>query len=205
MVPCRECQHEVSENAPICPNCGAPGPAKAEWLAYALRPKHGRNRLGGMPLRQISDDIQGKNAGGILVPCRECQKEVSQNAFICPQCGAPKPAKQQYDGWGFEYKSKMNIAGLPLVHIAFKFRPNYMPVVARGFIAIGQFAAGVITIAQFGVGIVSVSQIAVGVWAIGQLALASTLIAQIGVYIQSGRGQLVISLAEIIQWLTAAS
>lgn len=140
-----------------------------------------------------------------MVPCRECQHEVSENAPICPNCGAPRPAKQKWDGWGYEYKSKMAIGGLPLIHISFKYRPNRMPVVARGFIAIGQFAAGVITIAQVGVGIVSVSQVAVGVWAIGQFALASTLIAQIGVYVQSGRGQVVKSLAEIIQWLMAAS
>jgi hypothetical protein len=140
-----------------------------------------------------------------MVPCRECQHEVSENAPICPNCGAPRPAKQKWDGWGYEYKSKMAIGGLPLVHISFKYRPNRMPVVARGFIAIGQFAAGVITIAQVGVGIVSVSQVAVGVWAIGQFALASTLIAQMGVYIQSGRGQIVKSLSEIIQWLMALS
>ena len=140
-----------------------------------------------------------------MVPCSEFQHEVSENAPICPTCGAPRPAKQKWDGWGYEYKSKMAIGGLPLIHISFKYRPNRMPVVARGFIAIGQFAAGVITIAQVGVGIVSVSQVAVGVWAIGQFALASTLIAQMGVYIQSGRGQIVKSLAEIIQWLTAAS
>ena len=197
MVSCRECQHEVSEYAPICPNCGAPSPARGRWIARA-----GSKRSRYMQ-RHIKNDIQERNVESILVPCRECQREVSQNAFICPHCGAPKPANQQWDGWGYEYKSKMNIAGLPLVHIAFKFRPNYVPVVARGIIAIGQFGAGVITIAQFGIGIVSIGQLSVGVWAIGQFSFASTLIAQMGIYVQSGHGQVVKSLAEVIQWLTA--
>ena len=201
MVPCRECQHEVSENAPICPNCGALHPTKAKWIGSVA--EYSKYRMGS--LRHTRDGILGKNADGTLLPCRECQEEVSKNAVICPHCGAPKPAREKWDGWGFEYKSKLAIGNLPLLHISFKYRPNRVPVVARGIIAIGQFAAGVITIAQFGVGIVSVSQIAVGVWAIGQFALASTLIAQIGVYIQSGRGQAVISLSEVIQWLMAAS
>ncbi|HDP34287.1 MAG TPA: zinc ribbon domain-containing protein [Candidatus Hydrogenedentes bacterium] len=138
-----------------------------------------------------------------MTPCRECQHEVSENAPICPNCGAPRPANPNWNGWGWEYKSKAAIGNLPLLHISFKYRPNRLPVVARGVIAIGQFAAGAVTIAQVGVGIVSVSQLAVGVWAIGQFAVASSLIAQIGIYFQSGRGQVVKSFSEVIQWLLA--
>ena len=136
-----------------------------------------------------------------LTECRVCQHQVSASATSCPNCGAPYPANPNWDGWGYEYKSKTMIGNMPLLHIAFKFKPNRVPVVARGFIAIGQFAAGVITIAQFGVGIVSISQFAVGVWAIGQLAAASSLVAQVGVYLYWGRGQAVTSLAELIAWL----
>jgi len=74
--------------------------------------------------------------------------------------------------WGFEYKSKATLMGLPLVHVAFKYRPNRLPVPARGVIAIGQFAC------------------------------AYSLIAQIGVYIHEGRGQIVRSLEEILKLLT---
>ena len=136
-----------------------------------------------------------------MMTCRECQHEVSEAAPICPNCGAPRPAKQDWNGWGYEYKSKLAIGGLPLLHISFKYRPNRMPVVARGIIAIGQFAFGAVTIAQVGVGIVSVSQVAIGVWALGQLAFASTLIAQIGIYFQEGHGQIVKSFPEVFQWL----
>ena len=136
-----------------------------------------------------------------MINCRECKHEVSEKAPICPNCGAPRPAKQNWDGWGYEYKSKLAIGNLPLLHISFKYRPNRMPVVARGIIAIGQFAVGAVTIAQVGIGIVSISQLAVGVWALGQLAVASTLIAQIGIYYQTGHGQVVKSFAEVAQWL----
>ena len=90
--------------------------------------------------------------------CRECKQEISEQAFSCPHCGAPYPAREKWDGWGFEYKSEASLFGLTLVHISFKFRPNRVPVVAKGIIAIGQFACGIITISQFGIGIVSISQ-----------------------------------------------
>ena len=116
----------------------------------------------------------------------------------CPNCGAPFPAKDKWDGWGFEYKSQTAIQGLPLVHVSFKYSPNRVPVPAKGFIAIGQFACGVITISQFGIGFISISQFTIGIYALAQLAFAYSLIAQVGVYIQSGHGQLVKSLSELI-------
>jgi uncharacterized membrane protein YvbJ len=102
--------------------------------------------------------------------CRECQHQVSEQAFSCPNCGAPFPAREKWDGWGFEYKSRLSLLGLPLVHISFKYRPNRVPVVAKGIIAIGQFACGVITISQFGVGIISLSQFTLAVFALARLS-----------------------------------
>ena len=77
-----------------------------------------------------------------MKPCRECKNEISEQAITCPHCGAPYPAREKWDGWGFEYKSKLIFWGLPFLHISFKYRPNRMPVVAKGIIAIGQFAYG---------------------------------------------------------------
>jgi hypothetical protein len=136
-----------------------------------------------------------------MTPCRECKKEISEQAISCPHCGAPYPAKETWDGWGFEYKSKLVFWGLPLLHISFKYRQNRMPVVAKGIIAIGQFAYGVVTISQFGIGIFSLSQFTIAVYALAQFAAAYSLIAQIGIYIHEGRGQLVKSAAEIIGML----
>ena len=133
-----------------------------------------------------------------MKPCRECQHEVSEQAMACPQCGAPYPAKDHWDGWGFEYKSKATLAGLPLVHISFKYRPNRCPVVARGVLAIGQFACGIVTLSQFGLGVVSISQFTIAGFAIAQFALAYSLIAQLGLFLHQGRGQLVKSIGELL-------
>lgn len=132
--------------------------------------------------------------------CRECEHQVSEEAVSCPSCGALYPAKEKWDGWGFEYKSNTTLLGLPLVHISFKYRPNRMPVVAKGFFSIGQFACGVFTLSQFGIGIVSVSQFTIAMYALAQFALASSLIAQIGIYLHEGYGQAVWKLSELLAY-----
>jgi len=119
----------------------------------------------------------------------------------CPHCGAPYPAKVQWDGYGFEFKSKTTLIGLPLLHISFKYRPNRVPVPAKGIIAIGQFAWGIFTLSQFGIGLVSVSQFTVAGFALAQFAFAYSLIAQLGIYIHEGHGQLVISLGQLLGML----
>ena len=136
-----------------------------------------------------------------MKPCRECKHQVSEQAFTCPQCGAPYPARDVWDGWGYEYKSKFEIAGFPLVHVSFKYRPNRRPVVARGVIAIGQFACGVVCIAQFSVGILSISQFTVAAFAVAQFAAAYSLIAQFGVYVAEGHGQLVFQISRLLNVL----
>lgn len=136
-----------------------------------------------------------------MKPCRECQHDISESAMACPQCGAPFPAKDEWDGWGYEYKSKMRMYGLPLLHISFKYRPNRMPVPAKGIFAIGQFACGVVTLSQFGIGIVSISQFTIAAYAVAQFAVAYRLIAQMGIYIEQGHGQLVKSVGEIMEML----
>ncbi len=137
-----------------------------------------------------------------MKPCRDCQHEVSEQAMMCPQCGAPYPAKEKWDGWGFEYKSKATLFGLPLLHVSFKYRPNRVPVPAKGVIAIGQFACGIFTLSQFGVGLVSISQFTIAGYALAQFAVAYSLIAQIGLYIQEGHGQVVYGLLDLIRKLS---
>ena len=133
-----------------------------------------------------------------MKPCRDCGREISEQAMACPQCGAPFPAREKWDGWGFEYKTKSNLFGLPLLHVSFKYRPNRMPVPARGVFAVGQFACGIFVLSQFGVGVVSVSQFTVAGFALAQFAAAYALIAQMGIYLHAGQGQLVRGLAELL-------
>ena len=136
-----------------------------------------------------------------MKPCRECRHEVSEQAMACPQCGAPFPAKAKWDGWGFEYKSKTRLFGLPLLHISFKYRPSRRPVPAKGVFAIGQFACGIFTLSQFGIGVVSISQFTIAGYALAQFAVAYSLIAQMGIYVHEGHGQLVRSIWELLEML----
>lgn len=133
-----------------------------------------------------------------MKPCRECQHQISEQATACPQCGAPYPAKEAWDGWGYEYKTQAKLFGLPLLHVAFKYRPNRTPVVARGIIAIGQFGCGVVCISQFGVGLFSLSQFTLAGFAVTQIGVAYSLIAQIGAYIGQGYGQIIYHLPDLL-------
>ena len=134
-----------------------------------------------------------------MKPCRECGHEISGQAIFCPNCGTPYPAKDKWDGYGFEYKSKIELLGLPLVHISFKYRPSRRPVPAKGIIAIGQFACGIFTLSQFGIGIFSLSQFTIAGFAIAQFGVAYSLLCQMGIYINQGYGQFVRSIAELIK------
>jgi hypothetical protein len=118
-----------------------------------------------------------------MIACRECSREVSESAAACPQCGAPFPARAKWDGYGFEYRSGLAIGSLPLIHISFKYRANRIPVVARGVIAIGQFACGVVCIS------VCISQFSFGVFVLAQFAAACSLVAQLGLYVAEGHAQ----------------
>jgi hypothetical protein len=121
------------------------------------------------------------NTPNNLAACRECRKPVSPNARACPQCGAPYPAKQKWNGWGWEWKSTAVYYGWPLVHISVGLDKNNRLRMAKGWIAIGQFAVGLITIAQFGVGIL---------FGLGQIIFGFTAVAQVAIALLFGMGQL---------------
>ena len=53
MKPCRDCGHEVSEQALKCPQCGAPYPAQPQWDGWGFEYKSSV-RLLGLPLLHIS-------------------------------------------------------------------------------------------------------------------------------------------------------
>jgi len=141
--------------------------------------------------------------------CPDCGAHMPLGTKYCPSCGnqmfekefVPKKKFKKYRGW--EWKSKISILGLPLVHIAFgKNKWTGKLLVATGIIAIGQFAVGVISICQFGIGLlfglgqfvagfVSIAQFALGIYfGLGQFASGYTVIGQfaIGVYVLAQNG-----------------
>ncbi len=125
-----------------------------------------------------------------LTLCRECRKEVSTDAPTCPHCGAPSPAKQNWKGWGYEWRTEMEILGYPLVHVAFGRDENRRLRVAKGVVAIGQFGVGLITFAQFGFGLL---------FGFGQVIFGLTAIAQVAVTALFGIGQLAVGYVAIGQ------
>lgn len=142
------------------------------------------------------DQLPEPPAAAPLSTCRDCQHEVSQSAVTCPNCGAPYPYKAEWTGYGFEYKSKATICGIPLLHVSFKYRQNRTPVVARGIISIGQFGVGVFNISQFGFGMISISQFTIAGAALAQFCVAAYGVCQIGAIVE-GYGQLVYRIPEL--------
>ena len=82
----------------------------------------------------------------------------------------------------FEYRSKQEINGWPLIHIKLGTHPETgRPLVAKGVVAIGNIAFGIVsigaaafgivTVAAFGLGIVSLASLAIGIVALGAFAL----------------------------------
>ena len=98
---------------------------------------------------------------------------------------------------GFEHRSKYEIFGLPLVHVAFGYDPRSgLPRIARGIIAIGNSALGVVAIggiaaggvvlSGIGLGLLVIAGIAVGWIAVGGIAIG-TAFALGGLAISFGR------------------
>jgi hypothetical protein len=113
-----------------------------------------------------------------LTSCPECRREVSDRAATCPGCGHPlaPPANWQLPAgfpfiYGYEYKSKTTIFGLPLVHIAQGFSPEGRYRVAKGFIAIGNVAVGVLAIGGAAIGVVALSGVGLGIVCLGGVAI----------------------------------
>ncbi len=129
--------------------------------------------------------------------CRDCQHVVSTTAVACPECGAPFPYRDTWDGYGFEWKSARTLLGLPLVHVSFKYRANRTPVVAKGWIAVGQFSAGFLNISQFGVGPFAISQFALAGVALSQICAAVVAVCQIGI-VFDGFGQVIVRLKDLL-------
>ncbi len=155
-VNCRNCGREINQTDAYCPGCGAPvsfeQPASPE------------------PPLVVSGMEIGK-----LIRCDDCGREISSRAPVCPHCGAPRLAAAYQalakPDWGFEWKSATSVYGWPLVQVAFG-RKNGRLRVAKGIIAIGQFAIGLFTFAQFGIGII---------FGFGQFMLGATAIAQFAI------------------------
>jgi hypothetical protein len=69
-----------------------------------------------------------------------------------------------------EWKTRAWVFGIPLICVAYGTDAQGRPIVAKGLIAVGQFAVGLVAIGQIGIGLIGVGQLAIGVIAFGQVA-----------------------------------
>jgi len=120
----------------------------------------------------------------------------------CPSCGAPFPAKGQMGRLGFRIQIPNHPPGAPRAAHFLQIPAQPCPGARQGrHCDWSAFACGFVTISQFGIGLVSISQFTVAAYALAQFAFAYSLIAQLGIYIHEGHGQVVKSLGELVGML----
>ena len=110
----------------------------------------------------------------VLVNCPECNKEISDKALMCPNCGFAAGNRL----FTCEYRSKTEIFCLPLVHVVYGLGIN--PVtgrfrVAKGIIAIGNIAVGGLAVGGLSFGVISFGGLALGLAALGGAAVGLLL------------------------------
>jgi hypothetical protein len=134
-----------------------------------------------------------------LKKCPFCAEQIQDDAVKCRYCGEFLDGRQTSSKtvavpWSYEYRSKRQLFGMPLVHIAQGIDPETgMPRIARGFIAIGNIAFGVIAIGGFSFGLLTLGGIALGGLVFGGISIGIIAVGGMAVSLFLSLGGLAIS------------
>jgi transcriptional regulator with XRE-family HTH domain len=102
----------------------------------------------------------------------------ADNATVMEQLGEIKQYINKRHG--YEYKSRVRLFGMPLVHI--NFSGDYgKPAVAKGIVAIGNIAIGAFCLGGIAIGILTLGGFSLGLLALGGLALGGAVWGGIGI------------------------
>ena len=112
-----------------------------------------------------------------LYPCPECGRSISDKAVTCPQCGAPTGRSPWAARRGYEWRTKAELFGLPLIHIKMGGDPDTgrMRGVAKGIVAVGDVAFGVLAVGGAAFGGVTLGGFSLGLASLGGAAIGLLL------------------------------